>query len=52
MDISMAHDPWQDLGHNVPYKKLQKFFINKMYGQKKEKISGLKSANHARIDAQ
>ena len=24
MDISMAHDPKQDLGHNAPYKKLQK----------------------------
>ena len=24
MDISMVHDPWQDLGHNAPYKKLQK----------------------------
>ena len=24
MDFCMAHDPWQDLGHNVPYKKLQK----------------------------
>ena len=24
MDISMAHDPKQDLGHNALYKKLQK----------------------------
>ena len=24
MDIYMAHDPWQDLGHNAPYEKLQK----------------------------
>ena len=24
MDISMAHGPQQDLGHNAPYKKLQK----------------------------
>ena len=24
MDISMAHDPKQGLGHNAPYKKLQK----------------------------
>ena len=24
MDISMAHDPYQGLRHNAPYKKLQK----------------------------
>ena len=24
MDISMVHDPYQDLGHNAPYKNLEK----------------------------
>ena len=26
MDIFMAHDPLQDLGHNAPYRKMQKIY--------------------------
>ena len=44
----MAHDPWQDLGHNAPCKKLQKN-VSTHTMDKIKKVSGHTTANHARI---
>ena len=44
MDISMAHDPKQDLGHNALYKKLQKN-VSTHKIDKIKKVSGDTTAN-------